>query len=623
MKIDSIFSTFDKKLECISVHLDSSRVLTSDNNSMVILAYQSYTRLLIDIHGSEDPVYLWGTVSSFYTCVRTVPLLILQDTLNQIHEYFIIHDESDWEYEDFKDLLFSTDGSCVVNVGRLVWAFLANVVKKVFRREDFALINLATACKFFSKLQLDLPELEQDCIKSYYLCEERLLNYSSPSRILVSGMNAIIKDWFRDYNPTFLPVKHGSGSVADCLSTKVDKYHHLFTDKKLDLGIGWLHGYMPEAYYPYDCSGSLVRTSKYITVPKSLTKRRGISMEPATLQYFQQGVMITLYDYIKRYLPQIPLRDQGTNQTGAFLGSKFSYYCTIDLSNASDLVGYQLVKDLFHGTHLLKYLMCTRSDHTLMPDKTQICLNKFAPMGSALCFPTESIVFAACCEFIKRHARSRWDMDDTTYSVYGDDIIINNSLYNATSLALSELGFVINHDKSFHTGPFRESCGKEYHNGIDVTPMKYRLTVKSFDNISPENYAAMCSTVNSAAQRGYFQLRKFLLKPIIRGKLGPLFRSDFGFDPGIWSPQPTNFNNKIRWNRDYQRAEVTYRTVKTRIDRSLIQAEQDANFNPDDALYLERLIAREYFPDQLSEHEISKYSLDAKITGYGKAKALL
>jgi hypothetical protein len=55
-------------------------------------------------------------------------------------------------------------------------------------------------------------------------------------------------------------------------------------------------------------------------------------------------------------------------------------------------------------------------------------------------------------------------------SVYGDDIIIPTYAYEHLIQLLTALGFVINRDKSFGTGAFRESCGADYYYGINVRP---------------------------------------------------------------------------------------------------------------------------------------------------------
>lgn len=621
MKIDSIFSTFDCKIEALSVRLDMHTTLYDDNLHRIRNAYMTYCRLLVDAAFSKDHVYLWGLVSSFYTCIKKLPLLDIQDCLNFTHEVIITSDKIK-TLSHFKGEFFGKYGSksdsCIY-----VWPFLNSFVDRALKNVPHAYFYLACVCKFLSKLELDRPSLEADCIQSYIDCEDHLSSLPPISDNLLVKLNEIMKKWLKDYDPHFLPVRHGSGSVANCRSYQLDKYLHMSTDRRLNIGIGWLHDLDASSYLPVEHPGRLVRTSKYITVPKSLTKRRGISMEPATLQYFQQGVMITLYDYIEKHIHQIPIRNQETNQTCAFLGSKYGYYCTVDLSNASDLVSYSLVKSVFKGTNLLKYLIATRSDSTLLPNGTTLKLKKFAPMGSALCFPIESLIFACVCEYVAQYACENWGLSDITYSVYGDDMIINNCLYSPLCLVLRTLGFKVNQEKSFSTGPFRESCGAEFRNGIDVTPVRYRLTVSDWKHISPREYSGISSFANACAASGFFETRKFLLEKIVSKRPGPLFVDNFGRDPFIFSTHATNFNNNHYWNKDYQRKEIKYLSIRNRVDTSLTFT-VDCKYLElvQQILYDQWLIQRGYNPNQISEHEPDKYSLVRGDVVYHKTKIL-
>jgi hypothetical protein len=58
--------------------------------------------------------------------------------------------------------------------------------------------------------------------------------------------------------------------------------------------------------------------------------------------------------------------------------------------------------------------------------------------------------------------------------VYGDDIIVPVGFAEPVVRSLQSFGFAVNRTKSFWTGRFRESCGKEYYSGQDVSPIKFR-----------------------------------------------------------------------------------------------------------------------------------------------------
>ena len=58
--------------------------------------------------------------------------------------------------------------------------------------------------------------------------------------------------------------------------------------------------------------------------------------------------------------------------------------------------------------------------------------------------------------------------------MYGDDIIVPKHYVRSVVSMLENFGSRVNTAKSFWTGKFRESCGKEYFNGDDVSIVKVR-----------------------------------------------------------------------------------------------------------------------------------------------------
>jgi hypothetical protein len=58
--------------------------------------------------------------------------------------------------------------------------------------------------------------------------------------------------------------------------------------------------------------------------------------------------------------------------------------------------------------------------------------------------------------------------------IYGDDIIVPTDMVESVVESLRTFGFKVNLGKSFWTGSFRESCGKEYYDGHDVSIVRVR-----------------------------------------------------------------------------------------------------------------------------------------------------
>jgi len=244
---------------------------------------------------------------------------------------------------------------------------------------------------------------------------------------------------------------------------------------------------------------------------------------------------------------RIGFSEQTRNQRLAKEGSIHRNYATIDLSAASDSVSHALVKKLFRGTKLPRYLLATRSSRTLLPDGRLVDLKKFAPMGSALCFPIETIIFASICQLVTRRHGFAED-----YSVFGDDIIVPTQCVEDLVSILTTLGFRVNRDKSFYRSDcwFRESCGAEYCDGFDVTPMRVSRKYDSKDG-EDVRLSGLVDLANAAYEKGFRNLRHFFLDKLRKSDFIPMFGPNH-----LLGDNYTNYHTKTRWNKDLQRDEV-------------------------------------------------------------------
>lgn len=208
------------------------------------------------------------------------------------------------------------------------------------------------------------------------------------------------------------------------------------------------------------------------TVPKTSEIDRVACKEPDLNMYCQKAVG----DIIRRKLKTkgIDLNDQAVNQSLAFQGSVDGTLATVDLSSASDSVTISIVT-AFLPFEWSSLLMELRSPFTRVPAyvdadgqsvDTHWHMNEMiSSMGNAFTFELESLIFwiiaRACAYFTRTQGR---------ISVYGDDIICPKGLEVSLESALDFFGFTLNRSKSYWDGEFRESCGKHYYSGFDVTP---------------------------------------------------------------------------------------------------------------------------------------------------------
>ncbi len=209
--------------------------------------------------------------------------------------------------------------------------------------------------------------------------------------------------------------------------------------------------------------------AELFTVPKKTDIDRCACKEPDINMFLQKGVGRHIRSRLKRF--GINLNDQGINRRLARLGSISEDLCTLDLSAASDSMTISCVQALLPPDWFL-YLNDIRSQSVAV-DGTFVRTEMFSSMGNGFTFELESLIF-----YVLMRTVSYFEGIPGIISVYGDDIIIPVGMYDMACFVLGEFGFSPNPDKSFSTGPFRESCGGHYHSGVDVTPfyLKRRAT---------------------------------------------------------------------------------------------------------------------------------------------------
>jgi len=223
---------------------------------------------------------------------------------------------------------------------------------------------------------------------------------------------------------------------------------------------------------------------KVISVPKTQKTPRIIAMEPTAMLYAQKSLQEVIYESVQRsdtLRTLIGFLDQEPNRVLAERGSSDGSLATLDLSEASDRVSFEHVRELLAFTpNLLGAVDACRSRKAQVDGHGVIPLAKYASMGSALCFPIEAMVFLTLVfigieEKLNRHL-TRKDVESFTgrVRVFGDDIIVSVDCVEQVIWSLEYFGMKVNRSKSFWTGRFRESCGKEYFAGHDVSIVRVR-----------------------------------------------------------------------------------------------------------------------------------------------------
>jgi len=429
--------------------------------------------------------------------------------------------------------------------------FLGGYLGLVFDRDTGRLLDdpslIAIQCLrqitlMFGKIELPCTSAREfAAVKKFVECEKEIRaaeqNLDGPTKSAFSRISTLL--WSETFSAADEAVfygdlvpRHGPGSTAEKLLGNQKYYQREWTTRL-------------EPYFPFmeslASSYSLAlanlddavflepgseRPVRVVLVPKTLKTPRIIAIEPTCMQYAQQAIRHVLEEGFRRFdFPRslINYDSQVPNQDLARVGSLTGEYATLDLSEASDRVSNRHVRLLLaNHPHLLGAVDACRSRKADIPYGFGVRrLAKYASMGSALCFPFEALVFCTVVFLgIERELKRQLTRKDI-YSflgrvrVYGDDIIVPVEYTSSVIMSLESFGYKVNMRKSFWSGNFRESCGKEYYRGHDVTLARVRRVLPT-SRKDAEEIASLVSLRNLLFGYGYWRTCKDLDEVIER-----------------------------------------------------------------------------------------------------------
>ena len=389
-------------------------------------------------------------------------------------------------------------------------------LKSTAEQQSGAVLCIRQLSAIFYKLEL--PYTDDQVAKttsSFKQAEADLrdldLSTEAPS-LLLKRAGGIVRRLLTGVNPLDIRPRHGSGSSA-CKVVPWERYSSFRYIERL------ARVYPYDEYFFYnhthlcDCMDELLEAeeaepmARVVYVPKDSRGPRLISCEPREFMFVQQGLMTLMYDRIREYpaiADQVNCLDQSRNQRLAQSASITGNFATLDLKEASDRVSLEMVRTIF-PENWVACLEASRSGSTMLPNGMIMPLAKFAPMGSACCFPVEAICFwsialAACgCDrdYLNRLFTNRLKDTDMRMSVFGDDIIVPTEHAQKVIRAFEVCGLLVNRSKSYWAGPFRESCGGDYHLGVNVAPVRCKHLPDSDDKFAPLRIADLFNNIST------------------------------------------------------------------------------------------------------------------------------
>jgi len=442
----------------------------------------------------------------------------------------------------------------------------------------------------FYKLEFPFgPLLEREALDRFVSNEVRIRTFlnneslwSTPNDLeVISGAALLVKYAFEGFDSADIKPRHGPGKVATGevgddkwrprhkytrLHEKFQYYRYLYhnTSQLGDLANEY-------RLLTLEAGGKTVEpVSKIALVPKDSRGPRIIALEPLEVQFIQQGMRIAMTTWLESHVPTagfVNFMDQTVNQRLALQSSVSREWATIDMKDASDLVSVDLVKLVFRlQPALLERLLACRTQFTRFPNQEEMRLKKFAGMGAATCFPVEALVFwsISVTAIARALGLDLLEASRLCY-VYGDDIICPTNTYSEVVQALTDAGLLVNKNKSFVRGYFRESCGVDAFYGTNVTPTKLSKLFP-VDRSEGVAYAAWVSYANAFEAKGYTHVA-FTIFGALEKLFGPVpYGTDLSPFPCRIVSDPSKAEElnsqflKRRVSKRYQRVEfyVTY-----------------------------------------------------------------
>lgn len=259
----------------------------------------------------------------------------------------------------------------------------------------------------------------------------------------------------------------------------------------------------------------IVQGSRLSFVPKSDTISRSICTEPSLNMYYQLGLCQYLTERLKSYFRIDLSRQPVENAELARIGSLDGSWSTIDLESASDTLSVALCREVLPPDvfSLLMLLRC----NSLTYKGTCYSLHMISTMGNGFTFPLQTIIFSA----MVRAAYILHQSQDKV-CVFGDDIVVRDYAYLRVCRLLELAGCRVNSSKSFHKGPFRESCGADYFLGRNIRG----VYMKRFDTLQ-DSYAVINALNGFSARTGLTlnTVMKCLIRKVDRSLEIPLWEN--------------------------------------------------------------------------------------------------
>jgi len=273
--------------------------------------------------------------------------------------------------------------------------------------------------------------------------------------------------------------------------------------------------------------GSLFQEVTHLTlslVPKKFDSLRAITPNTTIGNFRSKGLGVMIERRLRRARYDIR-RLQQRHGVLARRASVRGDLVTCDQSLASDNITCLLTGTIL-PPEWYEQLILGRIGLIQLPNGQIVETETIGMMGVGWTFPLQTLIFLSLLKAIDRV----FYRGGSIISAYGDDLIYSKRLHRYVEEIFPQLGLIINREKTFSDGKFRESCGYDFFAGVDVRPFQPKTeTAPHVPRITYE--AVLYKTINGLLRRWAHEeiprTLSFLIDEI--EQMSPVYRVPFDY----------------------------------------------------------------------------------------------
>jgi hypothetical protein len=244
--------------------------------------------------------------------------------------------------------------------------------------------------------------------------------------------------------------------------------------------------------------------NRLVSVPKDWRRVRIVCVEPYERMNWQQSIRLMIEGAASTTIAnRVSFKSQDFQRSSLALDGRSS----IDLSDASDWVPWPVIFRAFSRVPEIRAALQASRSRFVTLNGSRYTLKCYATMGNATTFTVMTVLLAALCAAVEDHVYRYSGFVARPSTVFGDDIVCDDAIAGSLLMGLRLLGLKPNDQKTYISKRFKESCGLDLFEGVDVTPLRCKTieSARCHDDIL--RYIAYS---NHAHELGYWKLAEYL-----------------------------------------------------------------------------------------------------------------